>query len=74
MMRAMRAVLCRTLRQKIVLLADPDLLTSTMASKAASNAVQAAAWVLDDPDGPNPMLRPSNPLIYTSMSRRPYLS
>jgi hypothetical protein len=28
--RAMRAVFCRKLRQKIVLLADPDLLTSTM--------------------------------------------
>jgi hypothetical protein len=28
---SMRAVLCRTLRQKIILLADPDLLTSTMA-------------------------------------------
>jgi len=27
----MRAVLCRTLRQKIVLLTAPDLLTSTMA-------------------------------------------
>jgi hypothetical protein len=27
----MRAIFCRTLRQKIVLLADPDLLTATKA-------------------------------------------
>jgi hypothetical protein len=32
--RAMRAVFCWTLRQEIVLLADPDLLTSTMALRS----------------------------------------
>ena len=30
-MRSMRAIFCRTLRQKIVLLAVPNVLTSTMA-------------------------------------------
>jgi hypothetical protein len=61
-LRSMRAVFYRTLRQKIVLLATAR---SAWPSKAASSAVEAAAWVLDDPEGPKPMLRPPKRLIYT---------
>jgi hypothetical protein len=70
----MRAILYRVLRKKIVLLAAPDTLTSTMAlQKAASNAVEAAARVLDDPEGLALSCQPSKPLVHTSTSGRPYL-
>jgi hypothetical protein len=44
------------------------------ALEAASKAVVADEQLLDDPEGPNPVLRPSKRPIYTSMSGRPYLS
>jgi len=43
-------------------------------SKAALNILEAAARVLDGPEGPNPMSRSSNQPTCTSMSGRSYLS
>ncbi len=73
--RSMRAVLWRTLQHKIILLASARSGNFDHGPpKAASNAVEAAARVLDGPEGRNMGLGPSNRLIYTYVSGTPYLS
>jgi hypothetical protein len=73
-MRAVRAVFCRSLRQKIVLLAAPRPADFDHGPPEPPRTALKPRRGSLTARGPNPMLRPSNPLKRTSTSGRPNLS
>ncbi len=72
--QSMRSIFCRTLRQKVVLLAALQSPCLGHGPSKPSGMPFKPRRESSRTEGPNPVLRPSNRLICTPMSGRPYLS